>query len=247
HSYIQAFERESEAFRAFAGVFPETVLLVDTYDTLEGVERVIELARDLGDDFRVRAVRLDSGDMAELSKRTRAKLDEAGLHDVGIFMSGGLDEYEIADLLARGAVADGFGVGTRMGVAEDAPSLDMAYKLTAYEGRGRVKLSPGKRILPGRKQVWRIERGGEAVGDVLGRHDEAGQPGRPLLRKVMEGGRALPAGREPLDAARERAREEIAKLPARVRSIEPAGSAYPVRVSDALEAYHDEVAGRYEG
>ncbi|MFW6202529.1 MAG: nicotinate phosphoribosyltransferase, partial [Gemmatimonadota bacterium] len=246
HSYIQAFERESEAFRAFADVFPATVLLVDTYDTLEGVERVIELARELGDDFRVRAVRLDSGDMAELSKQARAMLDEAGLDGVGIFMSGGLDEYEIADLLARGAVADGFGVGTRMGVAEDAPSLDMAYKLTAYEGRGRIKLSPGKRILPGRKQVYRIEQGGEAVGDVLARHDEEeGQPGRPLLRKVMEGGRTLPVGREPLDAARERAREEIAKLPARVRSIERAEPAYPVRVSDALEAYHDEVAGRY--
>jgi nicotinate phosphoribosyltransferase len=149
HSFVQAHEDELTAFRAFARLYPDTVLLVDTYDTLLGIDRVIELARELGDAFRVRAVRLDSGDLAALAVEARRRLDAAGLHRVEVFASGGLDEHRIAELVARGAPIDGFGVGTRMGVSEDAPALDMAYKLTAYAGEGRLKLSPGKRILPG--------------------------------------------------------------------------------------------------
>src|SRR5690606_9006139 len=144
HSYIQAFDRELDAFRTFAELYPETILLVDTYDTLEGVRRVIELARELGPAFRVRGIRLDSGDLAELAFRSREMLDAAGLEHVEIFASGGLDEYEIDELVKQGAPITGFGVGTRMGLSADAPALDIAYKLTEYEGKGRVKLSPGK-------------------------------------------------------------------------------------------------------
>jgi nicotinate phosphoribosyltransferase len=245
HSYIQAHDDELEGFREFAALYPETVLLVDTYDTLEGVRLVARLARELGEAFRVRAIRLDSGDLAELAKASREILDEAGLESVGIFASGGLDEHEIARLVAFGAPIDGFGVGTRMGVSHDAPDLDVAYKLTAYAGKGRLKLSPGKRILPGRKQVFRGERGGEATGDVIARHDEA-LPGRPLLVQVMAGGERLPAGRESLDAARERARREVAALPARVRDLDPADSPYPVAVSPALRAFQERVIERVE-
>jgi nicotinate phosphoribosyltransferase len=91
HSYIQAHENEMSSFRAFAGVFPETVLLVDTYDTLDGVRKVIDLAKTLGEDFKVKAVRLDSGDLLALSKEARRLLDEAGLKKVEIFASGGLN------------------------------------------------------------------------------------------------------------------------------------------------------------
>ena len=244
HSYVQAHDDEREAFRAFADLYPETVLLVDTYDTLEGVRKVVELAREMGDDFRVRAVRLDSGDLAELAVSARRILDGAGLDEVEIFASGGLDEHEIARMVGEGAPVDGFGVGTRMGVARDAPALDMAYKLTAYAGRGRLKLSTGKKILPGPKQVWRREEDGIAAGDVIGRAGEEGIGGRPLLVPVMEGGERLEAGRAALDEARERARREIGRLPERIRSIEPAGTAYPVEVSDRLTAYEEEVAER---
>jgi nicotinate phosphoribosyltransferase len=240
HSFIQAFDSEAEALRAFARVYPETVLLVDTYDTLAGVEKVIALAGELGDDFHVRAVRLDSGDLAELAKGTRARLDAAGLNGVGIFVSGGLDEAAIADLLGGTAPIDGFGVGTAMGVSEDVPALDIAYKLAAYAGRGRLKLSAGKPVLPGRKQVFRFEEDGRAVRDVIGRWEEA-LAGRPLLAPVMRAGERLPAGRVDLQAAREHARAERERLPSNLLGLEPADPAYPVTVSPELTAYQDKV------
>lgn len=235
HSYVQAFDREADAFRAFARLYPGTTLLVDTYDTVEGVRRVVELARELGPEFNVRAVRLDSGDLAALAIRAREILDDAELGEVEIFASGGLDEDEIARLIDRGAPITGFGVGTALGVSKDEPALDIAYKLTSYAGIGRTKLSPAKRILPGRKQIFRVEEGGRAVRDILARHDEV-HPGRPLLRQVMAGGERLPEGREELAAARARASAEIALLPDRVQGLEPASPPYPVEVSAALEA-----------
>ncbi|MEE8561055.1 MAG: nicotinate phosphoribosyltransferase, partial [Gemmatimonadota bacterium] len=193
HSYIQAHGSELEAFRAFSELYPDSVLLVDTYDTLEGVRNVTALAAELGDAFRVSAIRLDSGDLSELAFASREMLDEAGLEDVEIFASGGLDEYEIARLVEAGAPITGFGVGTGLGVSKDAPSLDIAYKLTAYAGRGRLKLSPDKRIIPGRKQVFRVEEKGLAIRDVIGLSGER-DLGRPLLRKVMEAGARTPEG-----------------------------------------------------
>lgn len=245
HSFIQAFDREIDAFEAFARIYPETTLLVDTYDSIDGVEKVVGLARELGEAFRIRAVRLDSGDLADLAFRSRTILDAAGLEGVGIFASGGLDEYEIGRLLAAGAPIDAFGVGTAMGVSKDAPALDLVYKLTAYAGRGRIKLSPGKRILPGRKQVYRIEEDGRAIRDVIARHDED-HPGRPLLQHVMSGGRRLPAGTADLEAARTRAREEIAKLPERVQDIQPAAPPYIVEISAGLLEQMAEVSRGYE-
>jgi nicotinate phosphoribosyltransferase len=246
HSYVQAHDDEIEAFRALAELYPDTVLLVDTYDTIAGVEKVVELAGELGDDFRVRAIRLDSGDLGALAKRSRTILDRAGLDEVEIFASGGLDEEGIAELLAGGAPIDGFGVGTHMGVARDAPSLDMAYKLTAYAGEGRLKTSPGKQILPGRKQVFRLEERAEAVRDIVARADEE-PPGRPLLEQVMRGGEVISDEVGDLDAARQRARREIGLLPERVRALAPAEPPYPVEVSGALESYQQRMRERVEG
>lgn len=240
HSYIQAHENELDAFRAFTELYPDTVLLVDTYDTLEGVRNVVRLAGERGDDFAVRAVRLDSGDLGELAKRSREILDQAGLHDVEIFASGGLDEYEIDRLLGGGAPIDGFGVGTRMGTSRDAPALDMAYKLTEYAGEGRLKLSSGKRILPGPKQVWRELEDGVAVRDRITTAGEEA-PGRPLLEPVMEYGERLDAGRRTLTEAREHAARAVAEMPAAIRGIEPADP-YPVEVAEHLERRQTKVA-----
>lgn len=245
HAYVQAHDDEMEAFRAFTALYPDTTLLVDTYDTLAGVRKVVALARERGDDFRVRAIRLDSGDLGKLARGAREILDAAGLSRVEIFASGSLDEDAIADLVAAGAPIDGFGVGTRMGASRDAPTLDMVYKLTAYAGEGRLKLSPGKRILPGEKQVFRREEGGVAAGDTIARAGERA-PGRPLLVPVMANGDRLPAGRESLAAARERAREEIARLPPRLRALAPAEPPYPVAVSAGLSSHQAEVAARIE-
>jgi nicotinate phosphoribosyltransferase len=245
HSYIQAHDDEYAAFRAFAHVYPDTVLLVDTYDSLAGVEKVVALARALGSGFRVSAVRLDSGDLGALAAGARRMLDDAGLHHVGIFASGGLNEDVIARLLADGAPINGFGVGTDMGVSSDAPALDIAYKLVEYGGRGRLKLSPGKALLPGRKQIFRVERDGVADRDVLARHDEAAC-GRPLLVPVMQAGVRLPAGRITLDEARAHARRERERLPPQLRALAPAVPPYLVDISAALQEANDELRRAYE-
>ena len=244
HSYIQAHENEYDAFRTFARVYPETVLLVDTYDTLAGVRKVIDLAKELGPEFRVKAVRLDSGDLRELSVRARELLDGAGLRSVGIFASGNLDENAIATLIAGGAAIDGFGVGTEMGVSPDSPVADIAYKLVEYQGRGRVKLAPEKSNLPGPKQVFRVERDDVAVYDVVAQEGEV-LPGRPLLHTVMVGGERVSQGRATLDDARGRTKAELARLPARLRSLATADPAYDVRVSAKLTDESERLRQRY--
>ena len=240
HSYIQAHDDEAAAFRAFARLYPETVILVDTYDTLAGVRKVIELVRGSGGDISVGAIRLDSGDLVALSREARRLLDDAGLQNIRIFASGGLDEHAIAQIVASGAPIDSFGVGTKMGVSSDAPDLDIAYKLTEYAGKGRLKLSTAKPILPGRKQVFRVEAEAVAVRDVIGRWTE-NLPGRPLLRAVMRNGVRLPDAQETLGKSRKRADREIASLPLRLRALEPADPPYPVEVSNALLSYRQEV------
>ncbi|MBI2964036.1 MAG: nicotinate phosphoribosyltransferase [Deltaproteobacteria bacterium] len=246
HSYVQAHEDESEAFRAFAARYPGTTLLVDTYDTLAGVQKVIRLAREMGDRFDVSALRLDSGDLAELGSAARRMLDEAGLRHVELFASSSLDEYAVAELVASGADFRGFGVGTRMGVSDDAPYLDMAYKLVEYAGSPRTKLSPGKLILPGRKQVFRRSDEGRAVGDVIARRDEAIE-GRSLLVEVMRAGRRLAAGCDTLPAARARARRELAALPDGLHALGAADPPYRVEVSPALAVEQQRARTRARG
>jgi nicotinate phosphoribosyltransferase len=243
HSYIEAHDREIDAFRAFAELYPGTIILVDTYDTIEGVRKVIELAHELGDELSVRGIRLDSGNLADLARKARELLDAAGLGKLEIFASGSLDEYRVAELVASGVPIDGFGVGTRMGVSRDAPDLELAYKLTAYAGEGRLKTSPGKPVLPGPKQVFRVEEAGCAVRDVVARHDEE-LPGRPLLDEVMRDGRRLTAGRVSLEQIRARAASELARLPSGIRALEPANPPYPVKVSEALRSDHKRVLER---
>jgi nicotinate phosphoribosyltransferase len=244
HSYIQAHDNEYEAFRAFTRVYPTAVLLVDTYDTVGGVRRVIDLQKELGPDFRISAIRLDSGDLQALAETARRMLDDAGLGRVKIFASGGLSEDEIARLLRVGAPLDGFGVGADMGVSHDAPSLDMVYKLVEYAGRGRTKLSAGKQVLPGRKQVFRIEHEGIADHDVVARDDEAAA-GRPLLERVMAEGTRLAASRVTLEQARTRARSEIERLPVRLQGLEPANPPYRVEISEALADDRDELQRQF--
>lgn len=240
HSYIQAHSGELEAFRAFVQLYPDATLLVDTYGTLAGVDNVIRLAQELGDDFRAGGIRLDSGDLAALAHAARRRLDENRLSDVRIFASGGLDEHSVRALVDAGAPIDGFGVGTAMGVSKDEPSLDMVYKLAEYAGRGRVKTSPGKPVLPGRKQVFRIERAGIVVEDVIARYDEE-PSGTPLLRPVMNAGARVEASRETIDAARERAARETARLPVELRGLDRPARPFPVRVSGPLGRHHTAV------
>jgi len=234
HSYIEAHDDERAAFRAFAEQYPETILLVDTYDTLDGVRAVIDLADARGEDFRVRGIRLDSGDLGALAHDARTLLDRAGLDDVLIFASSGLDEHAIADLLERDAPIDGFGVGTKMGTSADHPYLDSAYKLCGYADTPRMKLSSEKSNLPGRKQVVRQYEGSTAVRDVITTEDETVE-GTPLLERVMADGRRTGAGKKrPLDALREHAAAKRDELPDRLHALDDADP-YEVVLSDAME------------
>lgn len=239
HSYVESFESELDAFRAYARANPDSaIFLVDTYDTLDGTRRAVTVARELAaEGHRLRGVRLDSGDLVALSHEVREILDEAGLQDAMVFASGGLDERSIAELLAARAPIGGFGVGSKMGVSADAPFLDMAYKLVELDGRPVLKLSTGKATLPGRKQVWRMREGDTARDDVLGLDGSPGQ-GEPLLREVMRDGRATWS--EPLEESRERARRERESLPKGVRALD--GAPYRVRVDPELDALRDRLA-----
>ena len=243
HSYVQAHDSEIEAFRAFVSEFPETVLLVDTYDIQAGVGNVIRIAEESGDDFRVRGIRIDSGDLGEEARKARRTLDDAGLDDVKIFVSGGLNEFEIAELLDAEAPIDGFGVGTAMGVSSDAPDLDIAYKLVEYAGEGRMKLSTGKPTLPGAKQVFRRFEDGRAAGDVLARRGESRDDETPLLEPFMRGGKRIRSADSP-DDGRDRAREALERLPDAIVGIERSESGYPVSFSEALEEERQRVEER---
>ncbi|WBB69407.1 nicotinate phosphoribosyltransferase [Micromonospora sp. WMMD812] len=244
HSYVEAFPDERAAFRAFAADFPTNpIFLVDTYDTPAGVRAAVDVITELGLTGPL-GVRLDSGDLAALARETRAILDDAGLTQAQIVASGSLDEDVIAGLVAAGAPIDGYGVGTKMGVSYDAPSLDSAYKLVAVGDRPVLKLSPGKATLPGPKQVFRDPDG--ASGDVVGLRDEPPPDGRrPLLVPVMRDGRRLePADpAEAVRAARRRFDGELGWLPeAARRLIDPEPLA--TTVSPALTALHDRVAAQ---
>ena len=211
---------------------------------MAGLELVVKLARELGSAFRLNAVRLDSGDLASLARAARRKLDEAGLRSVRIFASGGLGEDTISDFIETGVPIDAFGVGTEMGVSSDAPSLDLAYKLVSYAGTDRVKLSPDKRVLPGRKQIFRVEQEGRALRDLIARSDEPCE-GRPLLVPVMQGGRRLAASGETIAAARKRAAAETALLPPHVRGLPPADPSYRVDLSPTLQRRYHELAAAH--
>jgi nicotinate phosphoribosyltransferase len=241
HSYVQAFPDELTAFRAYAHDYPDAcLLLIDTYDTLAGARRAAIVGRELlATGHRLRGVRLDSGDLEALSKEVRPILDSAGLPDATIFVSGSLDERAIATLLAAGAPIDGFGVGSRLGVAADAPYLDMAYKLVACGGRPVLKLSAGKATWPGAKQVWRRRRPSLEPEDRLALVDEPGPPGaQPLLVPVMRAGRRLTG--EPLEVSRARARAEVAALPVACRRLTDPPRPV-VRFSERLVSQLDEL------
>jgi len=199
------------------------------------VRNVARLRDRLGEQFDVRAVRLDSGDLAALARQARSILDEAGLGDIKIFASGNLDEVKIAQLRAAGAAIDGYGVGTRLTTSADAPTLDFAYKLVEYADRPRTKLASKKVLHPCRKQVHRHIESGTFTADTITPHTETA-PGQPLLHPVMQAGHRLPAGQVDLESARERTAAQLAALPPELRAIEPAERAYPVHFSPELEA-----------
>jgi len=247
HSFVQAHDDEAAAFELFAQSRPENLtLLIDTYDTEAGARKVVALAPRLAArGIKIGAVRLDSGDLAALSKSVRRILDQGGLNDVCIFASGGLDEDSVAAMLHAGAPIDGFGMGTSLTTSSDVPALDCVYKLQEYAGLARRKQSTGKATWPGRKQVWRrYDADGRMRGDILSLEDEA-QEGEPLLQMVMQGGKRMAASPALADI-RTRAAGELARLPAPLRRLEGAAP-YPVEIGAALRRMAGDVDRRLRG
>ena len=235
HSFVQAHESESLAFEHFAHAQPDNVvLLIDTYDTEAAAEKVVALAPRLREQgIRVKAVRLDSGDLGEHARRVRRIFDDAGLQDIGIFASGNLDEYQVAELVGQQAPIDGFGVGTRMLTSSDAPYLDCAYKLMEYAGHPRRKRSEGKATWPGRKQVYRFhDDAGRLRRDVLTVEGDVHEGGQTLVEPVMRAGQRLQEP-VPLEHARQHCAAELARLPQSLKALEGVG-AYEVEVAPAL-------------
>ena len=238
HSFVAAFPTELDAFRAYARAFPDgAVLLLDTYDTAAAAHLAVQVARELaGEGHRLAGVRLDSGDLAATSREVRAILDAGGCPDVRIIVSGGLDEHDVAALLAAGAPIDAFGIGTRLDVSADAPSLDMVYKLVGLGGRDVLKLSPGKETWVGAKQIIRrLGPDGRLAGDILALAEEAVPVGAEgLLEPVMRQG-ALLRPHPPLAAVRAHCADQLRRLPEGVRRLWDADG-YEVTASEGLRA-----------
>jgi len=214
HSWVMSFACEKEAFKQLQRALGEsTVQLLDTYDSIRAAQLAAKLGRPLW------GVRLDSGDFLTLSRQVRSILDEAGLRESKIMISGDLDEYKIRDLVSAGAPVDSFGVGTTLATSLDAPALSAIYKMVELDIKGikrfTAKYSDDKTTVPGSKQVFRaVER------DVIARSGECGN-GEALLRPVILGGHLI----EPLPSAedaRRRAAESIARLDPALRQLEPA-------------------------
>lgn len=233
HSWVMMWDDEVDAFQRYARLFPHaTTLLIDTYDTVAAARRVV------AGDIPCKAVRLDSGDLGQLSRDVRRIFDEGGRKDIQVMASGDLEELKIAALEAEGAAIDIYGVGTELATSRDYPALGGVYKVVETRRAGSVrhpvKLAQDKASFPGRKQLLRRFEGGEARGDVIALEGEQVEGAEPQLVKVMEAGRRLrPA--PSLEALREQCRARVATLPVGVRRLE-AAEAYPVAISPGLEA-----------
>ena len=227
HSYIMRFSDEETAFREFLKCFEEPVLLIDTYDTIEGAKKVIKLLKE---GYKIKGVRIDSGDLVELSKKVKQIFKNEGF-DIKIFLSGDLDEYVIDEILSKEAIADAFGVGTKMGTSSDAPYLNGVYKLVEDEYGFKIKTSPGKITLPGKKQVYRIYKNGIMEKDIIALEDEKCE-GIPLLKKYIENGNVLEY--EDIENSRKFFKENLSTLPDYLKTTRKSEIDYPIEVSDKL-------------
>jgi len=234
HSFILAHDDETQAFENFAHSHPNNVIfLLDTYNNENAAHKVVELAPRLKKEgINIRGVRLDSGDIQNHSRKVRKILNAGGLNKVRIYASGDLDENKVLDFESCEAPIDGYGIGTRLTTSADAPTLNCAYKLQEYAGLPRRKLSEDKSTLPGCKQVYRkFSAYHKMTGDTLAL-DKEDMKGKPLIEVYMrQGERSRPA--VPLSEIRERAAQELNRLPEPLRSLKQ-DSSYPVESSDSL-------------
>lgn len=240
HSFVTSFDHEIDSYRAYAEAFPKRCfLLIDTYNSIEGAKKAVIVGKELekrGE--KLMGVRLDSGDLAELSKHVRRILDDSGLEYVKIVASGDLNEWKIDELMNKGARIDLFGVGTELVTGRPTPALDGIYKLSDVVKHNRhmpkMKLSDDtiKATLPGKKRVWRIVEKGKFVRDVISLDDEDIDNAIPLLEKVVENGKII-CNRPSLEEIRHIAGENLSNLPDIYKKLDGA-PVYPVEFSRDL-------------
>jgi len=244
HSYVQVHDDETQAFENFARARPEgVILLIDTYDTEQGARKVVELAPRLkADGITIRGVRIDSGDLITNAHKVRRILDEGGLREVIILVSGGINEDILQGMMKARTPIDGFGIGVNLAASLDAPALDCAYKLQSYAGRPKRKLSEGKATWPGAKQVWRTyDADGRMRGDILSLETDR-QPGEPLIVPVMRAGKLI-ASLPALAQIREHAARDLKRLAGPLARLE-SGFEYTVQVADALRALAEQISAK---
>ncbi|MCS7212632.1 MAG: nicotinate phosphoribosyltransferase [Candidatus Calescibacterium sp.] len=236
HSFVMIHDDEKEAFRRFAKLYKKTVLLIDTYDIEVGTKNAIEVIKELGKEgVKITALRIDSGDLIDEVKKMRKILDENNMHDVSIFISGGINEYKIQEILKNTEGVGGFGVGTELTVSADQPYLDCAYKLVEYDGKPKMKLSEGKHNLPGRKKVIRIYKNGKMFKDIVALQDEDvditeydSGSSENLLKKVFSNGKIseeykIIKDNKPkyIQSCREMFLRDFEKLPEKLKDLSP--------------------------
>jgi nicotinate phosphoribosyltransferase len=240
HSFIEAHKTEEDAFVDFCLANPNnTTLLIDTYDTMEGAKKAVYVARQMAQKgIRIQRVRLDSGDIMELSKAVRRLFNQEGFPNIQIFVSGGIDEFSVQKLLDGGAPINGFGIGTKLDTSDDAPYLECAYKLTEYAGIPRMKKSSGKVSYPGKKQVFRLYDHGRKTGDIMTVDGDA-LDGIPIIEMVMKEGKRLSPAKT-LSEISAHTRGQLEALPSELRNLTARPSAYPVKISPALEKLKDD-------
>ncbi|MBI1969881.1 nicotinate phosphoribosyltransferase, partial [Candidatus Woesearchaeota archaeon] len=245
HSFVMSFPTELDAFRAYVKTFPENAtLLIDTYDTVQGARNAAIVAKELVQQGKkLGAVRLDSGDLLDLSQKVRKILDEEGLQYVKIFASGDLNEYKIAELVKNKAPIDGYGVGTELITAKPVAAIAGVYKLVEDGDGAKIKLSPGKQTCPGKKQVYRIsDAAGNYSHDVLALEGEC-REGTPLLELIVQDGKRTKERRN-LTEIQRHALDCVAKLPEYVKQVRVETS-YCVEISSRLQKLVGKLTERY--
>ncbi|MGM0417596.1 MAG: nicotinate phosphoribosyltransferase [Thermodesulfobacteriota bacterium] len=237
HSFVTAFKTEEEAFEAFCEAFPDqSILLIDTYDTLNGAKIAAQTGKKLASQGKqLKGVRLDSGDMADLSIKVRKILDENGLNDAKIFASSGFDEFKIEKTLNLKAAIDAFGVGTSMGVSADTPFHDTVYKLNFFNGRNVRKLSKNKITLAGKKQVFRFfDENNLIKKDIIGTREENFDNSDKLLKPVVKQGVRCKEP-ESVENVKNRFKKEFTKLDNKYKTLKK-HVAFPVLISENLKS-----------